>query len=238
MNGVGKSMNLSKKSSVSFYNKYIKDYMHCWLFAAYLLFYLCVFSYVENRTGVFIHPIASKFDKLIPFCEYFIVPYYLWFLYIAIALVYFGFVSEEKGEAYRLIITLCIGMTLFLIISLVYPNGHNLRPTTFERDNIFVDLVRYLHKLDTPTNIFPSIHVFNSVAVASAIAKHPALKKRTILVHSSNLLAILIVCSTVFLKQHSIVDVVGALGLNTVCYRLIYVSKHQASSKRVPEILR
>lgn len=216
---------------------FIKKYKHCWFFITFLLLYLVIFSYVENRRGVFIHIISCKLDQLIPFSEYFIVPYFLWFFYIAAALIYFGFISKERTESYRLITTLCIGMTLFLIISLIFPNGHNLRPVTFERDNIFVGMVRYLHTLDTSTNVFPSIHVFNSIAIAIAVAKHPVLKELRMIVHGSNVLAILIVCSTVFLKQHSIIDVIGALVLNVTCYRLVYNPRFLPERKRVPEIL-
>lgn len=55
-------------------------------------------------------------------------------------------------------------MTIFLIVSYAYPNAQHLRPVEFPRDNIFTDVVRWLYKTDTPTNILPSIHVFNSLA--------------------------------------------------------------------------
>lgn len=203
---------------------------------AYLLFYLLIFSYVEQRNGVFVHMISCWVDKLIPFSEVFIIPYLLWFFYIAAAIIYFGFSTKGKTEYYQLLTTLGIGMTLFLIISLLYPNGHVLRPTAFIRDNIFVDMVKALHQVDTSTNVLPSIHVFNSVAVAYAIAHHPVLEKKLWIVRSSNILAFLIVCSTVFLKQHSFIDVVAALALNFVCYRFIYAPRLTAGQKQIPEL--
>jgi membrane-associated phospholipid phosphatase len=215
--------------------KLLKKYKHFIIVPIFFLFYMSVFYYVENRTGVHIHKISFGPDQYVPFCEYFIVPYFLWFFYIAAAVVYFGIFSKDRTDYYCLITTLGIGMTLFLIISLIFPNGLNLRPSYFARDNIFVDMVRYLYSIDTSTNVFPSIHVFNSVAVAIAIAAHPTLRRHPLIVHASTLLAVLIVCSTVFLKQHSLIDVMGALALNWICYRLIYRPRYVLERKRVIE---
>jgi membrane-associated phospholipid phosphatase len=201
---------------------FIKRNKHFLIVPIYLVCYLLVFDYVENRSGVQIHLLHTRLDDIIPFCEYFIIPYFLWFVYVAGAVVFFGLVNKNRQEYYRLIVTLGIGMTLFLIVSLVYPNGHRLRPYSFERENVFVSLVRFLYRIDTPTNVLPSIHVFNAVAVAIAVADCEALRERIALVRASNVLAILIVCSTLFLKQHTVIDVAFALILNVACYRLIY----------------
>ena len=113
-------------------------------------------------------------------------------------------------------------MTLFLIISTVYPNGHFLRPLTFERDNIFIDLCRKLYQTDTPTNIFPSIHVYNSLGVHFAIMHHPKLKQKKGICISSAILMTSIILSTVFLKQHSVFDVITAFIVAGVMYYLVY----------------
>ena len=70
---------------------------------------------------------------------------------------------KNRREFYQYCIFLFTGMTLFLIISTVYPNGHLLRPTDFPRNNIFTLAVQVLYQADTATNIFPSLHVFNSI---------------------------------------------------------------------------
>lgn len=213
----------------------MKKYRHFLIVPLYFVFYMLVFGYVEGRSGVQVHILHTRLDAYIPFCEYFIIPYFLWFLYVAGAVVYFGLIRKNLPEYYRLIASLGIGMTLFLVISLVYPNGHTLRPYHFEHENIFVDMVRYLYSIDTPTNVLPSIHVFNSVAVAIAVADSEAFQKRLWVVRASNVLAILIVCATVFLKQHTVIDVITALILNAACYRLIYRPRYVFGRKPVPE---
>ena len=49
---------------------------------AYMIFYLCFFNYLEHRTGVQVHMLQMRADYKIPFCEYFILPYLLWFPYV------------------------------------------------------------------------------------------------------------------------------------------------------------
>ena len=79
-----------------------------------------------------------EIDDYIPFCEYFIVPYLLWFFYIAAVVLYIAF--KEKQDFGKMCAFLYTGMTIFLIVSKVFPNGHFLRPSSFENDNIFTQL--------------------------------------------------------------------------------------------------
>ena len=197
-----------------------KNSKHLWIIPVYGIFYMLSFSFLENHVVDHREIIQSRLDDLIPFSEIFVIPYFLWFLYIAATVIYFALFQKNIKD--YLIATLAIGMTLLLVISLLWPNGHTLRPRSFERDNIFVDMVRYLYTIDTPTNIFPSIHVFNSVACCIAIRSSSALKKHRILQTCVFLLTVSIVMATVFLKQHTIIDVIAALVLNLICFQLIY----------------
>lgn len=180
------------------------------------------FAMLEQRSLGRIHVIHLKVDDLIPFCEYFVIPYFLWFVYIAVTLFYFTFINKDKKEYYQLIFSLGIGMTIFLLISYFFPNGQDLRPVIFPRENFCTDLVRHLYRLDTPTNILPSIHVFNTVACFIAIVKNKTLQKHRGLIISAFILSISIVLATVFLKQHSMLDVFCGLALNIFCYQYIY----------------
>ena len=122
-------------------------------------------------------------------------------------------------------------MTFFLFLCTVFPNGLNLRPTSFVRDNIFVDLVRYIYRTDTPTNVLPSIHVFNSIGVCIAIWHSSALKKHRWIQYGSYVLALLIILSTVFLKQHSVTDVIAAFVLACVIYPFVYAAQEKKAAK-------
>lgn len=184
-------------------------------------FYMACFSWLESAPRKY-HIINSSLDYKIPFYEYFIIPYFLWFLYIAGTVIFFIFFNESKTEYQNLLINLGIGMTLFLIVSFVYPNGLNLRPSEFARDNICTDLVRFLYSVDTPTNVLPSIHVYNSVAAFCAINSCQKLQKHRGIRFSAFVLTTLIVLSTMFLKQHSICDVATGITFAVASYIIIY----------------
>lgn len=186
----------------------------------YFLIYLPWFGRLEKTVTTHFHVIHVALDDYIPFCEYFIIPYMLWFGYIAWGLGYFYF--KNKDEYFRLCATLFTGMTIFLIVSTVYPNGHYLRPTTFERNNIFVWIVRWLYSTDTSTNLFPSIHVYNSIAVNIAVWHSGNFKNNRVVRYGSSILMISIILSTMFLKQHSVFDVVTGIIMAVCMYTLVY----------------
>lgn len=186
----------------------------------YLLFYIAAFVYLERRT-VRPHIIHTKLDDCIPFCKYFIVPYLLWFLFVAGTVLFFAFFVQDRRAYYQLIGTLGMGMTVFIIVCFVYPNGHDLRHVLTGND-IFTQAVRMIRMLDAPINILPSIHVFNSVACCAAVTRNKKCREHALVIRLTRLMTCMIIASTLFLKQHSVVDVVSALALNALCDLVFY----------------
>lgn len=211
---------------------FLKKYKHAWVFS-YILIYMPWFCYLEKHVTNNYYVIHSVFDDRIPFVEYFIVPYLLWFVFIAVVFLYFFFTDVEGF--YKLAKLSFAGMTIFLIISTLVPNGLDLRPVVFERDNIFTDLVKMVYQADTPTNVFPSLHVFNSLAACIAINQSKRLNEK----HkgwciAAYVLASLIIMATVFLKQHSVLDVVAGFVLAYALFQWVYVpeGKHALQAAR------
>lgn len=202
-----------------------KNHKHIWIIPIYGLFYIVSFICLE-RSNAQPNIIYCTLDDYIPFCEYFIIPYVLWYVFVAGTLWYFAFRCRERREYWQLIGALGTGMTVFIIISFVYPNGQELRPELAD-ENIFIRAVKILYWLDTPTNILPSMHVFNTAACGMAIFKNGECRKRRAVIWGTAILAGLIILSTMFLKQHSVIDVLLALTLYGLCYQVIY--------KRMPE---
>lgn len=210
----------------------LQKYKHAWVFL-YVLIYMPWFLYLEKHVTTDFHIIHISLDDKIPFNEYFIIPYLLWFAFIAVTIGYFFF--TDKTGFYKLTAFLFTGMTIFLIVSTLYPNGQTLRPTEFARDNIFVDMVKTLYRTDTPTNILPSIHVFNSIGAYIAISHSEKLKQIKAIRYGTFVLALLIILATMFLKQHSIIDVITAGIMAAVMYQVIYapeLKKETSLSKK------
>ena len=176
------------------------------------------------------HEIYCTLDSYIPFCEWFIIPYYFWFVYMIGMGVYTFFCDIPAFRRFMWFIILSYSVTV--VIYIVYPNMQGLRPEVFERDNFMVDIVRFLYGFDTNTNVCPSVHVLGSVSVLCAglhSEKQKALWWRILLV----VLAVLICASTVFLKQHSLIDLLAALAVTAVCYPLtLYITSDERRKRK------
>lgn len=211
-------------------NKF-KKYNHIWT-VLYALIYIPWFLWLEKKVVTDYTPIYIWIDDIIPFCEYFIIPYYLWFLYMATGMVFLFFTS--KNDYYKECIFLFTGMTIFLIICTIYPNGQDLRADISGIDSIFSNAVQSLYNTDTNTNVFPSIHAFNSLGIMIGIIKSEWLKNKpykTFVKLASTILSVLIILSTMFLKQHSVIDVIGAIIMAIVLYYIVYVPDWKRLSK-------
>lgn len=194
-------------------------YKHFIPMLVFLAIYLSWFSWLEKDVTKY-QLIHVALDDYIPFCEVFIVPYLLWFVYVAAVVVLI--MLKDKQEYYKSCAFLMTGMTIFLIISTLWPNGHDLRPAVLPRDNVFSDLVAMLWRADTPTNLWPSIHVYNSMGAHFAVAHSSVFTHRKGLKMASLVLAVSIILSTMLLKQHSVFDVVTGLFMGGIMYVLVY----------------
>jgi membrane-associated phospholipid phosphatase len=223
--------------------RFYQKYKHGIPMLSYMVVYLIWFAWLENRDVRRIRLIHLPVDDTIPFCEFFIIPYLVWFVYVTFVVIYLFF--KDRQEYDRACLFLCTGMTLFLIISTLWPNGHHLRPISMPRHNIFAALTAVIWRLDTPTNLWPSIHVYNSMGACFALQHTNSLEgKRGVFVRTGScLLSASIILSTVFIKQHSMFDVLTALGLSAVMYILVYRkdwlfagSAKENKNKRTPQV--
>ena len=197
--------------------KLLNKYPHIKVIIIYSIFYLCFFMYLESR-DIVIFNTETFIDSYIPFCEYFIIFYLLWFIYIFFAVFYFTFFEIEKFIVVAKY--LLIGMTVCLIIDLIIPNGISLRPA-LTNDNIFQELVSFVYSLDTSTNVFPSIHVYNSIVIGYALNRSHLFQEKEFLKVINNCIVLLICASTVLLKQHAFIDIVAAVVLAIIIICLI-----------------
>lgn len=153
------------------------------------------------------YPVHSVLDDMIPFCEYFVIPYVGWYLLIVGSLIYFALYNPDnfKNMMKFIIVTQVVAMAIYIL----FPNRQDLRPEVFVRDNIFTDIVRMLYTFDTSTNVCPSLHVAYSIGIASTWLKEKSASKwcKTFI----TIFCFLVCISVAFVKQHSVVDIFVAL---------------------------
>ena len=153
------------------------------------------------------YPVHCGLDDIIPFCEYFVIPYVGWYLLIAGSLLYFALYNPDnfKNMMKFIIVTQIVAMAIYII----FPNRQDLRPDEFVRDNIFTDIVGLLYTFDTSTNVCPSLHVAYSIGIASTWLKEKSASTwcKTFIV----IFCFLVCISVAFVKQHSVVDIFVAI---------------------------
>lgn len=164
----------------------------------------------KNRGNV--HILQSSVDTMIPFNQYFILPYIFWYIYVAFFLFYFCAVDKEIY--YKLLMSIVLGEIVCCLIFYIFPT-YVPRPNV-QGDDICSALVRAIYKSDNPYNGFPSIHVLDSIFVAVFVFKTHKLNKLTKII--SLFFALSVIISTMFIKQHYFVDAVSAALLSWLLY--------------------
>lgn len=167
------------------------------------------------------YPVHCALDDIIPFCEYFVIPYVGWYLLIIISLIYFALYNPDnfKNMNKYIIITQVVAM----IIYIVFPNRQDLRPEVFVRDNIFTDIMGFLYRIDTCTGVCPSLHVAISIGIASTWLREKSASKACKMFVVT--FCFLVCISVAFVKQHSVVDIFVAI---PVCMFAEYLTfKHK-----------
>lgn len=164
-------------------------------------------------------PISCPLDGYIPFCEYFLLPYLFWFVFLVGIHIYT--LLFDKASFVKLMRFIIVSYSLALLIYMLFPNCQELRPVTFDRANACTRFMALFYQFDTNTNVCPSLHVIGSVAVAACAwnSKHFHTTPWRIAFVSA---AFLISISTVFLKQHSVIDILAALPVCAVAYLAAY----------------
>lgn len=210
------------------FNKLDGEFSYLKLLLWWPLFGLA-FGYIEKYYTVKqYHAVYSPLDDMIPFNEIFVFPYMFWFVFIAGMLIYlliFDVNCFKKAMCFFM-----LTYTSTLVIYLIYPTCQELRPAFFERDNFLTQFMQGFYKFDTNTNVCPSIHVMGAVAVFCASLHTERFK--TLPWRAFFTMSMLLICaSTVFLKQHSILDVFWAIPICIIGYIIAFKSKPTVKKK-------
>ena len=163
-------------------------------------------------------PVHIFLDDMIPFCEWFVVPYVFWYGLILFSVWYF--LRYDVDSFRRLQIYILVTQSLAMAIYILFPSRQDLRPEAFPRDNVFSGLVGLIYRIDTNTGVCPSLHVAYSLGILSAWLRRRStpLWGRVFVVMA----AVLICLSTMFIKQHSAADFFAALPVCLVAEVISY----------------
>lgn len=163
--------------------------------------------------------VGNVIDTKIPFVPAFFIPYCIWYLMIFIIPYYLYCKDKDKFIKYTMAYILCSMIGNIVFIS--YPSTV-ARPTVTGTD-IFSLIAKFIYWIDTPTNCFPSLHCAISMLFILYICES---KNTNIITKISVcIISILIMLSTLFTKQHVIVDFISGGILALIVYLIVKQSK-------------
>lgn len=139
-------------------------------------------------------------DDKIPLIPVFIIPYIGYFIYIITTIVLLWNSSVINTFFITYIISYIIAGFFWYFI----PNGVK-RPVIKGKD-IFSKLIALIYKYDDDTNGFPSAHIFATLICSYFLLL--VFPQQIILITT---ITLLISSSTVFVKQHYVLDLVGGI---------------------------
>ena len=198
------------------------EFRHLFLLL-YWVAYLLSFIFIERLTpAAYHHPVWCRLDDFIPFCEWFIFAYMSWHVSLVWTSLYtLAYdISAFKRFMWNLIITTVIAVATYII----WPNEQQLRPelASLGRSNILTWATGIIYSVDTNTNVCPSLHCIGGFAVLFAALDMPQFRKKAWPLFFT-VFALLICASTVFMKQHSIVDFFAAIPVIIIGWVCVYL---------------
>lgn len=195
--------------------KWIREHRYA-LLLLYLPCYLLAFFIIDGLAAEH-YIIRCPLDRFIPFNQYMIIPYAIWFFWFPGWLLYFLLKSRE--DFVKLAVVMFSGMTISLLIYVVFPNGVDLREPITGTD-VCSKALRLIRAADTPYGVCPSIHV-STIAAILLVIRDSKLPEFTPTAEGYCwVITLLIAYATMATKQHSIVDVVCGALLSVLLYAL------------------
>lgn len=205
-------------------------------YALWLPVYLLSFFLLERLITDSYWATQLPLDDLIPFRPEFVVFYCLWYpLLITVGLYLLA--ADQPGFR-RYMAFLAATFFLSLLIWFLLPSGQDLRPDLTGRTDFFSRWVASLYAVDTNTNVFPSVHVVGSIGAAWAVWDCQALRRRRWPGVATTILACLICLSTLFIKQHALLDAVCGTALAAAVGAVVYRHQLARLHRRVRTTLR
>ena len=178
--------------------------------AVWFVIYMGLFGFLEIVPPKDVHLIHCALDDRIPNMAIFIYPYVSWFPYIVVCAA-LAIKNLDDRQFKKAVLVLTMGMNIFLFISYVWPTGLDLRESiVYDLHTLSGNLLKFVQTVDTPKSVFPSMHVYVTLVLQYTLEMQKKLVPAWG-IWVGRVLAVLIVLSTMFTKQHSAVDVTAAI---------------------------
>ena len=206
---------------------FVRTHKYAWL-VLYFPIYVLTFFIIEKNTPTSGYWVTDlPLDDYIPFVPGFAVFYVIWYpLFVMVGIP----TLIRDGEAFkRWMYYLMVVLTGTLIFDVLVPNGQHLRPENVQVDGLGTWIMSIIWAADTPTNVFPSMHVLG--CIGNIICCFDSKVFKPWYRAAITVLCVLCMASTVLVKQHAFIDTVGALAVAILVALVVWrkrIFKHKA----------
>lgn len=168
---------------------------------------------LQNHSTARVFNFGSNLDQILPVVPVLVIPYLLFLPFYWLTILY-SFWTNKRFVALSM-----AHLTSYLIAVAIFTNFQSMvsRPPVLGSD-VFSQMLSWLYSVDAPYNAFPSLHVAMAVVVTAYFAVVKSRYFTAVAVFS-----VVVIASTVLLKQHYLVDIVGGLVLGGLSSRLSFL---------------
>lgn len=175
--------------------------------------------------------LTTVLDLKIPFQPVWVIIYILSYAFWAYQ--YLVVANESPKAACRLAAADAVAKIICFVFFVVLPST-NVRPEV-EDSGIIPALMETIYALDTPTNLFPSMHCFIAWLGTRYMLQCQTLRHKTLTRSLCILGSLLVFASTLFTKQHVWVDVVGGIAVAEIGWLVARFTKLPVFIERLNE---
>ncbi len=201
------------RSMSRFFKKECAEHPYRFIIGFFVIF-ISWFAFLEWLNLPIVWHIHCRLDQYIPFVKYAVIPYCIWFLWMTQAMFHMV-LREDAQTRWRTLAPLFSGLLLILLFCMLVPNGISLRPAEIAGNDLCAVAVRIIEGTDNPNNVCPSMHVYSTIFLDFAVHRAKGYRHRFVR-PLARVMDIMICCSTMLLKQHSVIDVTCALAFAIV----------------------
>jgi len=170
-----------------------------------MLLYIPVNRFISGGSTL-----KTLLDNLIPLTPVFVIPYLSGLLFWLATVIYIN-LKQVGEQVLRFNFMMILAGILSVLIYILLPTFMN-RPAIIDND-IFSRILSWVYATDRAYNAAPSGHTFYTIICFLALWK-VAPKYRTVW----TIISILIIASTLFTKQHNVLDVLLGTGFAMLIY--------------------
>lgn len=163
-----------------------------------------IYIHLNQADGV-AYSLVTDLDRQIPFMKSFVIPYLSWYGFLLVGFLFLAY--KDRSMYYKTLFQFIMGLLLCYGVYAIYQ-------TTVPRPELtgsdwLLRMVQWVYRSDQPFNCFPSTHVLTSYLMMKAYLRSTAISWSYKIMVSS--MSLLIIVSTLLVKQHVLLDIVGAI---------------------------